>query len=221
MLLYQWDLFVIVEISIIVLSMMRELLHRLVQKNQAPPSPACSIYFFFFCFIFFHVQVVLRGFSYGGLSEVTETDILSCSYSSVIGQIIWLYSSKNLPMIRDKVNFAIEVDEYKRAFCVNFDSSDIELALQVCWQISYLYSTFQDSCLLCSLSLFSAKRQVHRSLCQNWGSFVFVLPKIYISYFYSGRCFTYVLFYLFNVQGGGLNFFMGSLLHKIYQFHMV
>nr|XP_033516264.1 zinc protease PQQL-like isoform X2 [Nicotiana tomentosiformis] len=76
-------------------------------------------------------KVVLRGFSYGGLSEVTETDILSCSYSSVIGQIIWLYSSKNLPMIRDKVNFAIEVDEYKRAFCGNFDSSDIELALQI------------------------------------------------------------------------------------------
>ncbi|PHT56561.1 hypothetical protein CQW23_05047 [Capsicum baccatum] len=80
-------------------------------------------------------EVRLSGFSYGGLSELPEADILSCSFSGEIGQNVWAKSYKGIPMACDKVNFHVAVDEYKRAFSADFDLSDIELALQIVYLI--------------------------------------------------------------------------------------
>ncbi|KAM3285875.1 hypothetical protein P3S67_024674 [Capsicum chacoense] len=80
-------------------------------------------------------KVRLSGFSYGGLSELPEADILSCSFSGEIGQNVWATSYKGIPMACDKVNFHVAVDEYKRAFSADFDLSDIELALQIVYLI--------------------------------------------------------------------------------------
>ncbi|XP_059276501.1 zinc protease PQQL-like isoform X2 [Lycium ferocissimum] len=76
-------------------------------------------------------RVFLSGFSYGGLSELTEADLLSCSFSCLIGKSVWATSSEGLPKAFDTVHFNVEVEEYRRAFSADFDSSDIELALQI------------------------------------------------------------------------------------------
>ncbi|KAH7414951.1 hypothetical protein KP509_14G020500 [Ceratopteris richardii] len=91
------------------------------------------------CTDFLDDQVLFSGFSYGGLSEVAESDFLSCSMGSTIAGEIGVFGhrpSMLLDMLAGKrAEVGMKVGAYMRTFSGDCSPSDLETALQLVYQL--------------------------------------------------------------------------------------
>lgn len=91
------------------------------------------------CTDFLDDQVLFSGFSYGGLSEVSESDFLSCSMGSTIAGEIGVFGHKPsmlLDMLAGKrAEVGMKVGAYMRTFSGDCSPSDLETALQLVYQL--------------------------------------------------------------------------------------
>lgn len=82
-------------------------------------------------------QVLFTGFSYGGLSELPESEYFSCSMGSTIAGEIGVFGFKPsvlMDMLAGKrVEVGTKVGAYMRTFSADCSPSDLETALQVCF----------------------------------------------------------------------------------------
>lgn len=85
---------------------------------------------------FFPLQVLFTGFSYGGLSELPESDYISCSMGSTIAGEIGMFGYKPsmlMDMLAGKrVEVSARLGPYMRTFSCDCSPTDLETALQVC-----------------------------------------------------------------------------------------
>lgn len=92
---------------------------------------------------FFLEQVVISGFAYGGLSEVKESDYLSCRLASLIAGKIGILGYK--PSVLEDIligNTAVVgtlIESYTRTFSGSCSPADLETALQVCYNKHLCY----------------------------------------------------------------------------------
>lgn len=81
-------------------------------------------------------QVTLAGFSYGGLSELPESNYFSCSMGPAIAEEIGVYGYRPSVLVDMLAGKRVAVDNaigtYMRMFYANCSPSDLETALQVC-----------------------------------------------------------------------------------------
>lgn len=91
------------------------------------------------CTDFLDDQVLFSGFSYGGLSEVSESEFLSCSMGSTIAGEIGVFGHKPsmlLDMLAGKrAEVGMKVGAYMRTFSGDCSPSDLETALQLVYQL--------------------------------------------------------------------------------------
>lgn len=84
-------------------------------------------------------QVLINGYTYGGLSEVLESEFLSCSMGSTIAGEIGVFGHKPsmlLDMLAGKrAEVGTKVGAYMRTFSGDCSPSDLETALQVQYMI--------------------------------------------------------------------------------------
>ncbi|XP_039004859.1 zinc protease PQQL-like [Hibiscus syriacus] len=91
------------------------------------------------CTDFFDDQVIFTGFSYGGLSELPESEYLSCSMGSTIAGEIGVFGHRPsvlMEMLAGKrVEVGTKLGAYMRAFSCDCSPSDLETALQLVYQL--------------------------------------------------------------------------------------
>lgn len=91
------------------------------------------------CTDFLDDQVLFSGYSYGGLSEVSENEFLSCSMGSTIAGEIGVFGHKPsvlLDMLAGKrAEVGMKVGAYMRTFSGDCSPSDLETALQLVYQL--------------------------------------------------------------------------------------
>ncbi|KAJ4846270.1 hypothetical protein Tsubulata_008787 [Turnera subulata] len=91
------------------------------------------------CTDFFDDQVLFTGFSYGGLSEIPESDYFSCSMASTIAGEIGVFGyrpSVLMDMLAGKrVEVGTKLGAYMRTFSGDCSPSDLETALQLVYQL--------------------------------------------------------------------------------------
>lgn len=91
-------------------------------------------------------QVLFTGFSYGGLSEIPESDYFSCSLGSTIAGEIGIFGyrpSVLTDMLAGKrVEVGTKIGAYMRTFSGDCSPSDLETALQVCFVIFVIFVPF-------------------------------------------------------------------------------
>ncbi|XP_065849756.1 zinc protease PQQL-like isoform X2 [Euphorbia lathyris] len=91
------------------------------------------------CTDFLDDQVLFTGFSYGGLSEIPESDYFSCSMGSTIAGEIGVFGyrpSVMMDMLAGKrVEVGMKVGAYMRSFSGDCSPSDLETALQLVYQL--------------------------------------------------------------------------------------
>ncbi|BBN04021.1 zinc protease [Marchantia polymorpha subsp. ruderalis] len=91
------------------------------------------------CTDFLDDQVLIHGYTYGGLSEVLERDFLSCSMGSLIAGEIGVFGHKPstlTDMLAGKrAEVGTKVGAYKRTFFGDCSPSDLEIALQLLYQL--------------------------------------------------------------------------------------
>ncbi|XP_057985683.1 zinc protease PQQL-like isoform X2 [Hevea brasiliensis] len=84
-------------------------------------------------------QVLFTGFSYGGLSEIPESDYFSCSMGSTIAGEIGVFGyrpSVLMDMLAGKrVEVGTKLGAYMRTFSGDCSPSDLETALQLVYQL--------------------------------------------------------------------------------------
>ena len=82
-------------------------------------------------------QVLFTGFSYGGLSELPESEYFSCSMGSTIAGEIGVFGHRPsvlMDMLAGKrVEVGTKLGAYMRTFSGDCSPSDLETALQVCF----------------------------------------------------------------------------------------
>jgi hypothetical protein len=104
--------------------------------------------------------VVFTGFSYGGLSELSEDEYISCSMGSTISGEIGVFGYKPsvlMDMLAGKrAEVGTKVGAYTRTFCGDCSPTDLETALQVCLLKFKLY-------LMCDISA-NEKKKKEKSL---------------------------------------------------------
>lgn len=87
------------------------------------------------CFLCTIQQVLFTGFSYGGLSELPESEYFSCSMGSTIAGEIGVFGHKPsvlMEMLAGKrVEVGTKLGAYMRNFSGDCSPSDLETALQV------------------------------------------------------------------------------------------
>lgn len=80
-------------------------------------------------------QVLISGYSYGGLSELSETDYFSCSMGSTIAGEIGIFGHKPsllMDMLAGKrAEVGTKLGPYMRTFSADCSPTDLETALQV------------------------------------------------------------------------------------------
>ncbi|KAL5728894.1 hypothetical protein ACHQM5_001921 [Ranunculus cassubicifolius] len=91
------------------------------------------------CTDFLDDQVLFNGFSYGGLSEISEEEYFSCLMSSTIAREIGVFGYKP-PVLMDmlagkRVDFNTKVGSYMRTFCGDCSPADLETALQLVYKL--------------------------------------------------------------------------------------
>jgi hypothetical protein len=88
-------------------------------------------------FFFFFQQVIFTGFSYGGLSELQESDYFSCSMGTTIAGEIGVFGYRPsilMDMLAGKrAEVGVNLGAYMRSFSGDCSPSDLETALQVCF----------------------------------------------------------------------------------------
>ncbi|CAN6441507.1 unnamed protein product [Victoria cruziana] len=91
------------------------------------------------CTNFLDDQVLFTGFAYGGLSELSEEDYLSCSMGSTIAGEIGIFGYKPsilMDMLAGKrAEVGTKVGAYIRTFSGDCSPSDLETALQLVYQL--------------------------------------------------------------------------------------
>ncbi|KAJ4708591.1 zinc protease PQQL-like [Melia azedarach] len=91
------------------------------------------------CTDFLDDQVLFTGFSYGGLSELPESEYLSCSIGSTIAGEIGVFGyrpSLLMDMLAGKrVEVGTKLGAYMRTFSGDCSPSDMETALQLVYQL--------------------------------------------------------------------------------------
>lgn len=91
------------------------------------------------CTDFLDDQVIFSGFAYGGLSELSETDYLSCSMGTTIAGEIGVFGYKPsvlTDMLAGKrAEVGTKVGAYMRTFSGDCSPSDLETALQLVYQL--------------------------------------------------------------------------------------
>ncbi|KDP33755.1 hypothetical protein JCGZ_07326 [Jatropha curcas] len=91
------------------------------------------------CTDFLDDQVLFTGFSYGGLSEIPESDYFSCSMGSTIAGEIGIFGyrpSVLMDMLAGKrVEVGTKLGAYMRTFSGDCSPSDLETALQLVYQL--------------------------------------------------------------------------------------
>ncbi|XP_078431997.1 insulinase (Peptidase family M16) protein [Wolffia australiana] len=91
------------------------------------------------CTDFLDDQVVFTGFSYGGLSELSESDYVSCSMGPTIGGEIGVFGYKPsvlMDMLAGKrAEVGTKVGAYMRTFYGDCSPVDLETALQLVYQL--------------------------------------------------------------------------------------
>ncbi|WCJ42624.1 Insulinase (Peptidase family M16) protein [Euphorbia peplus] len=91
------------------------------------------------CTDFLDDQILFTGFSYGGLSEIPESDYFSCSMGSTIAGEIGVFGyrpSVLMDMLAGKrVEVGTKVGAYMRSFSGDCSPSDLETALQLVYQL--------------------------------------------------------------------------------------
>ncbi|CAN8253030.1 unnamed protein product [Cochlearia groenlandica] len=84
-------------------------------------------------------QVLFTGFSYGGLSELPESDYISCSMGSTIAGEIGMFGYKPsvlMDMLAGKrVEVSARLGPYMRTFSCDCSPTDLETALQLVYQL--------------------------------------------------------------------------------------
>ncbi|KAJ0031943.1 hypothetical protein Pint_13340 [Pistacia integerrima] len=87
----------------------------------------------------FFQQVLFTGFSYGGLSELPESEYVSCSIGSTIAGEIGVFGHKPsvlMDMLAGKrVEVGTKLGAYMRTFSGDCSPSDLETALQLVYQL--------------------------------------------------------------------------------------
>lgn len=85
-------------------------------------------------------QVIFTGFSYGGLSELPESECYSCSMGSTIAGEIGVFGHRPsviMDMLAGKrAEVGTKLGPYLRTFSGDCSPSDLETAFQVCSNIS-------------------------------------------------------------------------------------
>ncbi|GFS43878.1 insulinase (Peptidase family M16) protein [Actinidia rufa] len=91
------------------------------------------------CTDFLDDQVLFTGFSYGGLSELPESEYFSCSMSSTIAEEIGVFGYKPsvlMDMLAGKrAEVGTKLGAYMRTFSGDCSPSDLETALQLLYQL--------------------------------------------------------------------------------------
>ncbi|OMO91643.1 hypothetical protein COLO4_18249 [Corchorus olitorius] len=91
------------------------------------------------CTDFFDDQVLFTGFSYGGLSELPESEYFSCSMGSTIAGEIGVFGHRPsvlMDMLAGKrVEVGTKLGAYMRTFSGDCSPSDLETALQLVYQL--------------------------------------------------------------------------------------
>ncbi|KAK9266627.1 hypothetical protein L1049_003579 [Liquidambar formosana] len=91
------------------------------------------------CTDFLDDQVLFTGFSYGGLSEIPENEYFSCSMSSTISGEIGVFGyrpSMLMDMLAGKrAEVGFKIGAYMRTFSGDCSPSDLEIALQLVYQL--------------------------------------------------------------------------------------
>ncbi|CAM6103151.1 unnamed protein product [Calypogeia fissa] len=91
------------------------------------------------CTDFLDDQVLINGYTYGGLSEVLESEFLSCSMGSTIAGEIGVFGHRP-PMLLDmlagkRAEVGTKVGAYMRTFSGDCSPADLETALQLLYQL--------------------------------------------------------------------------------------
>ncbi|KAK6944867.1 Peptidase M16, N-terminal [Dillenia turbinata] len=91
------------------------------------------------CTNFFDDQVLFTGFSYGGLSQLSENEYFSCSMGSTIAGEIGVFGYKPsvlMDMLAGKrADVGTKIGAYMRSFSGDCSPSDLETALQLVYQL--------------------------------------------------------------------------------------
>ncbi|XP_010536848.1 PREDICTED: zinc protease PQQL-like isoform X2 [Tarenaya hassleriana] len=91
------------------------------------------------CTDYFDDQILFTGFSYGGLSELPESDYISCSMGSTIAGEIGMFGyrpSVLMDMLAGKrVEVGTKLGAYMRTFSCDCSPTDLETALQLVYQL--------------------------------------------------------------------------------------
>lgn len=91
------------------------------------------------CTDFLDDQIIFTGFAYGGLSELSEDEYMSCSMGSSIAGVIGAYGYKPsvlMDMLAGKrAEVSTKVAAYMRTFSGDCSPSDLETALQLVYQL--------------------------------------------------------------------------------------
>ncbi|XP_010667309.2 zinc protease PQQL-like isoform X1 [Beta vulgaris subsp. vulgaris] len=91
------------------------------------------------CTDFLDDQVLISGYSYGGLSELSETDYFSCSMGSTIAGEIGIFGHKPsllMDMLAGKrAEVGTKLGPYMRTFSADCSPTDLETALQLVYQL--------------------------------------------------------------------------------------
>jgi hypothetical protein len=95
------------------------------------------MYYILLTLFFFFQQVIFTGFSYGGLSELQESDYFSCSMGTTIAGEIGVFGYRPsilMDMLAGKrAEVGVNLGAYMRSFSGDCSPSDLETALQVCF----------------------------------------------------------------------------------------
>ncbi|KAL2930027.1 Zinc protease PQQL-like [Bienertia sinuspersici] len=91
------------------------------------------------CTDFLDDQVLISGYSYGGLSELSESDYFSCSMGSTIAGEIGIFGHKPsvlMDMLAGKrAEVGTKLGPYMRSFSADCSPTDLETALQLVYQL--------------------------------------------------------------------------------------
>lgn len=95
------------------------------------------------CNSFLSYQILVRGFAYGGISEVDENDHYTCKMGRSFASEIGIYGHKppilNELLAGKLIQGNLTLGYYTRSFDIDCSKSDLETALQV------ILSTFTHS----------------------------------------------------------------------------
>jgi len=87
------------------------------------------------CVPFFSLQILVRGFAYGGISEIDESDHYTCKMGRSFANEIGIYGHKP-PILNELlagkiISASLTLGYYSRSFDVDCSKADLETALQV------------------------------------------------------------------------------------------